>query len=503
MNTNTRKLVKTALAIAWIITIIWATVSVTKSMYSNSSGLDSLDVKIYPRGVKLTVGETENFQAFIYNGTSPYDCKWYSNGTYYDSGEIIEFSFTEPCNYTILSVTVTDINNAIGTDSVFVYDPTEITIEEGSFQTEASYIVYKSGTTTYMLNGTTGQIDDYSTNSSQIISWCIGNLTSGGKIFIKAGTYYINTVIKFQGNNNIDIVGEGFSTIIYNNITNWMQMFWLQAPSIYTGISFRNFRVDGTSDSGMGIKVETKAYDILIDHVKIDIIGDADAAIMINGIVSNIIIQNSIFKNINYPAIKIGENVKSLLLSNNHIENCTDGIFVSSVNCKNFTIRNNVFKDTEYGVRLYQATGINIRNNHFFNSSIYQIKIGSLVENTIIKDNTFFVSSNIIQNLGTNTIWGDGNIIDGKPCENSGTTTDCVNGTYVSHGLAGTPNQTLLTISGSNSINATCFLMQPSIIATNSTHFQIGFHFYWNATAIYPATTVEQRDVYWYTEYKP
>jgi hypothetical protein len=42
----------------------------------------------------------------------------------------------------------------------------------------ASYIVFQDGSYTKMKNGTTGQIDAYSTNASQIINWALGNLTS-------------------------------------------------------------------------------------------------------------------------------------------------------------------------------------------------------------------------------------------------------------------------------------------------------------------------------------
>lgn len=113
-----------------------------------------------------------------------------------------------------------------------------------------------------------------------------------------------------------------------------------------------------------------------------------------------------------------------------------------------------------------------------------------------------------------NTTWGTAPVYlvgsnskvfgcQGFVTENSGTSSNSVNGTLVTHGLAGTPDVVTLTISGSNYINSTCFLIQPSVIATNSTHFQVGFYFYMNTTAIYPVTTVEQRDVYWSSEYKP
>ena len=59
----------------------------------------------------------------------------------------------------------------------------------------ASYIVFQDGSLTKMKNGTSGQIDAYSTNASRIINWACGNLTSGGVIFLKDLGYVDGQVI--------------------------------------------------------------------------------------------------------------------------------------------------------------------------------------------------------------------------------------------------------------------------------------------------------------------
>jgi len=86
--------------------------------------------------------------------------------------------------------------------------------------------------------------------------------------------------------------------------------------------------------------------------------------------------------------------------------------------------------------------------------------------------------------------------------QNSGMATNSINGTWVTHGLAGTPDVVTLTISGSNYINSTCYLIAPTVIASNSTHFQIGFYIY-NADTITAVTATDQRDIYWEAIYKP
>lgn len=172
-----------------------------------------LDVEISPRDVKLTVGEIGVFHVSIYNGTGPYDCKWQSDGSggnYTGFGETIEFSFTEPCNYTILWVTVTDFYGAVGTDSVFVYDPIEIVIEPNSFVTESSYVVFTSGSTTYMRDGSTGEIPWSSTDSSALVAAVIGNATAGETIHFKAGAYDV-TSATIVIDKPLIFIGEGIS----------------------------------------------------------------------------------------------------------------------------------------------------------------------------------------------------------------------------------------------------------------------------------------------------
>jgi len=75
-----------------------------------------------------------------------------------------------------------------------------------------------------MQDCSTGQILFYSTNAGAVINHAIGNLTSGGTIFIKAGTYTFTTAPIIFGSqeaaigstsiNNIELYGEGNATIL-------------------------------------------------------------------------------------------------------------------------------------------------------------------------------------------------------------------------------------------------------------------------------------------------
>lgn len=77
------------------------------------------------------------------------------------------------------------------------------------------------GATTYycLMNGTTGKLDWYSTNVTAIFEASIGNLTSGGKIFITDGTYLFPTITNGVPNiivryDNLTIQGAGVGNTV-------------------------------------------------------------------------------------------------------------------------------------------------------------------------------------------------------------------------------------------------------------------------------------------------
>jgi hypothetical protein len=87
--------------------------------------------------------------------------------------------------------------------------------------------------------------------------------------------------------------------------------------------------------------------------------------------------------------------------------------------------------------------------------------------------------------------------------ENSGYTASCVNGTWIAHGLAGQPNgQCELKVNGTRLTNSTCYVMDPTILAENSTMVQIEFLCN-NAGTFASVGTAEAKTITWYFEYKP
>jgi len=80
----------------------------------------------------------------------------------------------------------------------FVRSAGETAISDKSFVSEASWIVGKDGSDTYMKNGETGEIPWEDSNSGAVINACVGNLTSGRtwkETVVVRGTFSITGTI--------------------------------------------------------------------------------------------------------------------------------------------------------------------------------------------------------------------------------------------------------------------------------------------------------------------
>ncbi len=122
---------------------------------------------------------------------------------------------------------------------------------------QASYTLFISGSTYKAQNGSTNAIDYSGTNFYTIFNNVLSALSSGGSIFIRAGTYLTSTEINIS-TSNITIEGEGMSTILKAaNSANIRSVLAISGTGT-TEVKLRNFCVDGNKanqSSGDGIYV--------------------------------------------------------------------------------------------------------------------------------------------------------------------------------------------------------------------------------------------------------
>lgn len=125
----------------------------------------------------------------------------------------------------------------------------EVSIEPLSFAQEASYVIRVDGTTIQAINGSTGKIDYSGTDASTVIQSAIDVLgTTGGKIFIKEGSYMLSSTLILDV--KISLIGENRGSTILTGTVNPL-IKWIGKDYV----EVKGFTLDGVNKSGDGIQV--------------------------------------------------------------------------------------------------------------------------------------------------------------------------------------------------------------------------------------------------------
>jgi len=197
-----------------------------------------------------------------------------------------------------------------------------IEIEPGSFVAPASYIIFKDDSGYICAkNGKTGEIDFRGTDAATVIQQAIDALTNGGRIFIKRGTYNIDSGISLAS--NIALVGEDKYT---TKLKGTVRVLWLKNKE---NIYLRNLWVDTEGYAG-AVWVE-KSSNVIMENCRFTGSGSPDighATIEIrtgkNIKIDNCEIEKGGHNNI-YITSAAGEDVEQSLTDkseNIHITNC-------------------------------------------------------------------------------------------------------------------------------------------------------------------------------------
>jgi len=200
-----------------------------------------------------------------------------------------------------------------------------------------------------MKDGTTGQILYQSTNPTQVANNAIGNLTQGGNILFKAGTYTVSQTITWSQRNNVELVFEEGAKLVAAN--------GLNAPVVHpigsNGLTIRNIEIDGNA-AGQTAPAETSPHidGILItfgDNVLIDeayIYNCKRDGIGAMGATNYLTIRNSIITNCGWNGITACGGVSvSSVIEKNEISHVSDvGITIYGAN---YVVNNNWVHDLD------------------------------------------------------------------------------------------------------------------------------------------------------------
>ncbi len=132
----------------------------------------------------------------------------------------------------------------------------------------SSYVVFQKNGVAYAENGQTGYVEYSSSDVGQVIQYAINNLPNGGRVFIRAGGYVLNSTVTLS--KNVVLEGEGPSTYIQmgNNVNK--DMIVIPANALNSGVA--NMYLDGNkanNSSGSVIKLYGYNWRPVIRHVTI------------------------------------------------------------------------------------------------------------------------------------------------------------------------------------------------------------------------------------------
>ncbi|MCX6821837.1 MAG: right-handed parallel beta-helix repeat-containing protein [Candidatus Aenigmarchaeota archaeon] len=251
-------------------------------------------------------------------------------------------------------------------------------VEPGSMVTEASYVIFTDGAMIYARDGNTGEIVNSNTDASTVINWAINQLTNGGKIFIKAGTYELSSYINV-GTNTWDIPftieGEGFNTILKiadNTNTPIIRSRCAVTTGCVNGfVHLRNFQIDGNKDNNNfgSYCIEWAVYQGTIENIKIKnckshgiyLIGNGTGASASDNSIHNVIIANCDGDGIRAHGINGGNAADNRITDSTIFNNKGNGIYYDQGNPT--IIGNAIYGNDKSGIVIYQLIWGQISEN--------------------------------------------------------------------------------------------------------------------------------------------
>ena len=288
--------------------------------------------------------------------------------------------------------------------------------------TEASYIIFKDGSTYYARNEETGAIVYSGSDATTIVHSAQDALVNfgGGKILLTRGEYYINLRLK----NNIILEGEGHETILKADRNDYsiIENYGRAADTSNVNIHINNLLIDGTEQTG------TYVYGIWFKYVT-------------NATIQNVYMKNTHWENIylwlcNYVVVtqcyittsgregisihesigcEVSDNIvkdnawagisiassKQTLCSNNSMSNDKQGIYIGSItegwDCEQNTIVGGAIRNsTGDGILINKTAVADLHHN-----TIFGIKI---VDSGLSKDPDFGINGITMKNGSANQI---------------------------------------------------------------------------------------------------
>jgi hypothetical protein len=277
---------------------------------------------------------------------------------------------------------------------------TSAKIQNGTLKAAFSFLIWRDGSTYYAKNGSTGEIQYFGDNATDVINSAIASIPTGGLVFLCDGTYNIDGTIDVGGKLNINIIGQSHETklnLTQNSNTDMMKI----TNSNYTTIKSIYFQGNRDSQtSGKGIVVHNSERVLIercffyeIKQTAIYIYGETPRSSLQPWITRNYL--EKIGNSSSDHGIWLGDYASDAHVVDNDIGNITgSAIYVTS---SGFLIETNTLWASNYGLNVYLVTSGVITGNIMDNNQLDGINIDSC-KNLIVVGNVAKLNSKNLWN---------------------------------------------------------------------------------------------------------
>lgn len=300
--------------------------------------------------------------------------------------------------------------------------PAIIIFEPSILVTEASYIIFKSGSTYYVKNGTSREIKEYET-IGLAVQTAINDtyLEDGGTVYIKKMNVTISTPIELKS--NVQLTAEHGTTFTFNiggnliNINGDHTVLEDLKIVVSPGAGGNGTRPNAIYCTS---RTDVKVIDVHVvgdDTVAYDGTDFRQNCILFEGSVTNSIIKDCEVEKAKTHGIFLYNLCSEVIVSNNRCHGNTRNGIMNDNNAPNCTVIGNICTSNKYnGIFLWHTTSNTVVGNICVNNN----QNGIYVTKTC-KDNT--ISGNI---CNSNTYFGifitdssEDNTIVGNTCDDS------------------------------------------------------------------------------------
>ncbi|MBI1747833.1 MAG: hypothetical protein HYR55_14795 [Acidobacteria bacterium] len=249
-------------------------------------------------------------------------------------------------------------------------------------QSSFSYLIFKDGATINAQNGVNGTIDFTGADAATVIQSAIAALTQGGFIFIKEGTYLLNSTLLIT-KGSITLEGQGRERTILTLPSGSTPTVAISVDGTGTSggiynITLRNFSIDGPNQTGtqQGIKVNT-VYRSTIEGMYVSNLGSHGIE-WITGFYNRIVhchVENLGASPTPAHGIYLHNTVNASEVLHTHVRACSGAALRIETATDGVAVIGGSYQSSQYGIQAGQMNNLHLTDIYFEGNTSYDLYV--------------------------------------------------------------------------------------------------------------------------------